>query len=154
MKWRCYLQIGNPHCRDNSKHHKEHASNHGGGYAGKHRPDFPEDATQEHSAGTSNDHHATPYLGQEEAEAVMHWPAQRNSRHQRQSVRQGLYLWLKHSMAHSVTGRDATTGKLSCSYCMGSISICILVNVYLEMHSESNHRSTPVYLVLCLFLLL
>lgn len=73
----CYLQIGNPYCRDNSKHHKEHASNHRGGYAGKHRPDFPEDAAQEHGAGTGNDHHSTPYLGQEEEEAVTHRAAQR-----------------------------------------------------------------------------
>lgn len=69
MQWHMhsrYLQIGNPHCRDNSKHHKEHAPDHGGGYAGKHCPDFPRDAAEEHGAGTSNDHHSTPYLGQEE----------------------------------------------------------------------------------------
>lgn len=73
----CYLQIGNPHCRDNSEHHEEHASDHGAGYAGKHRPDFPEDAAQEHGAGTGNDHRSTPYLGQEEEEAVAHEPARR-----------------------------------------------------------------------------
>lgn len=68
----CYLQIGNPHRGDNAKHHEEHATDDRGGYAGKHCPHFPKDTAQEHGTGTSNDHHATPYLGWEEEQVVMH----------------------------------------------------------------------------------
>lgn len=68
----CYLQTGNAHCRDNSKHHEEHASNHRDGNAGQHGPNLPQDAAQEHGTGTSNDHHSAPHLRQEEEEAVTH----------------------------------------------------------------------------------
>lgn len=89
-----YLQIGNPHCCDNAKHHKEHASDDRGGYAGKHRPDFPEDAAEEHGAGAGNDHHAAPDLGQEEEEAVVGWhsEAEGGSASQCGAAGQGLRL--------------------------------------------------------------
>lgn len=151
----CYLQIGNPHCRDHSEHHEEHASDHGAGYAGKHRPDFPEDAAQEHGAGAGNDHRSTPYLGQEEEEAVAHEPARRGRgrRAPAPACRQGLRLWPKRSMARSATGSGAAAGELGRWRCVGSISICTLVNIDHERRSESNHGSTPIYLVLSSLLL-